>query len=281
MGDIPIYIAPGSADHVEHPELFQAGEVAGAPPDKFTDAGQLWGNPLYDWARLRRTGFAWWTERFRRTFELFDLTRIDHFRGFVAYWSVPEDAEDARSGRWRRGPGREPFDAAAAALGSLPLVAEDLGVITPPVERLRDDLGLPGMVVLQFGYDPDDPTSPHRVGRHPENRITYTGTHDHDTIRGWWESAGDEVRDAVEEDLGERDIAGDDVAASLVRLNASSRARVAVVQAQDVVGLGSEARMNVPGSMGASWRWKLEEGQLGDAEARRLRAATEESGRLP
>ena len=282
MGDVPIYIAPGSADHIRYPGLFQDGEVAGAPPDKFTQEGQLWGNPLYDWGSLRRNGFVWWTERFRRTFDLFDLTRIDHFRGFVAYWSVPEDAADARSGRWRRGPGRDPFDAAAAALGELPLVAEDLGVITPPVHRLRDELGLPGMVVLQFGYDPDDRSSPHRVSRHVEHRITYTGTHDHDTIAGWYGSAGDAVHDAVGKDLRERGIRDDgDMAAALVRLNASSAARIAIVPAQDVLGLGSQARTNVPGSKGKSWKWKLEEGQLGRQEAQRLHAAALEWGRLP
>ena len=160
IGDIPIYVAPGSADHLTHPELFLSGVVAGAPPDAYSDLGQLWGNPMYDWPALRRRGYRWWIERFRRMGSLFDVSRIDHFRAFAAGWAVPADATDARAGSWRRGPGRAPFDAAARALGSLPFIAEDLGVITEPVERLRDALGLPGMVVLQFGYDPADPHEP-------------------------------------------------------------------------------------------------------------------------
>jgi 4-alpha-glucanotransferase len=280
IGDLPIYVAPQSADHVAHPELFISGLVAGAPPDQYSDLGQLWGNPMYDWPALQRRGYRWWIERLRRMAGLFTLSRIDHFRAFVAGWAVPEDASDARAGSWRRGPGRAPFDAAVRSLGSLPVIAEDLGVITPAVERLRDALGLPGMVVLQFGYDPADPHSPHRVARHAEHRLAYASTHDSDTVRGWYESAGDAVRAAVDEDVERLGVAGDDVAWSLIRLTLASRARVAMVQAQDVLGLGSEARMNFPGvEGGGSWRWKLEPGQLSRAHARRLRAATEAARR--
>src|SRR3954464_2384322 len=175
IGDVPIYVAPGSADHEAHPELFREDVVAGAPPDYFSEKGQLWGNPIYDWPAMRRRGYRFWVERFRRVFELFDLARIDHFRGFVAYWAVPRGAPDARPGRWVRGPGRAPFDAAREELGPLAIIAEDLGVITPPVHRLRDDLGFPGMVVLQFAFDPDDPHSPHDPARHRENQVLYTG----------------------------------------------------------------------------------------------------------
>ena len=165
IGDVPIYVAPGSVDHRAHPELFTDDAVAGAPPDAYTDKGQLWGNPLYDWPALQRRRYRWWTERLRRTFELYDVARIDHFRGFVAYWAVPRGARHALSGRWRRGPGRAPFDAAARDLArELPLIAEDLGVITPAVERLRDALGFPGMVVLQFGFTPGEPRT-RRTGR--------------------------------------------------------------------------------------------------------------------
>jgi 4-alpha-glucanotransferase len=281
IGDIPIYVAPGSADHVAHPELFISGLVAGAPPDQYSERGQLWGNPMYDWPALRRRGYRWWIERLRHITAWFDLVRIDHFRAFVAGWAVPDDASDARSGTWRRGPGRAPFDAARRALGDeLPIIAEDLGVITEPVERLRDSLGLPGMVVVQFGYDPADPHSPHRVARHAEHRLAYASTHDSDTVRGWYESAAEEVRAAVDEDVERRGLAGDDVAWSLVRLTFASRARVAMVQAQDVLGLGSEARMNFPGvEGGGSWQWRLERGQLTSEHARRLLAATEEAGR--
>jgi 4-alpha-glucanotransferase len=280
IGDIPIYVAPGSADHVAHPELFQRGRVSGAPPDRFTDEGQLWGNPLYDWPALRRTGYRWWIERFRRVFAQVDLARIDHFRGFVAYWAVPDGAATARVGRWARGPGRAPFDAARRTLGDLPFIAEDLGVITPPVHRLRDALGLPGMVVLQFGYDPDDPHSPHRLDRHVRHSVAYTGTHDHDTILGWYRSLEPGARDLVDADLAAHGITDDDACWALVRLALASRADLAMVQLQDVLGLGSEGRMNMPGEEGGrSWRWRLDPGQLTSAHARRLRAATEEAGR--
>jgi 4-alpha-glucanotransferase len=297
IGDIPIYVAPGSADHVAHPELFLPGLVAGAPPDQYSDLGQLWGNPMYDWPALRRRGYRWWIERVRRLAALFDLIRIDHFRAFVAGWAVPAGAADARSGAWRRGPGRAPFAAIRRTLGDLPLIAEDLGVITPAVDRLRDALGLPGMVVVQFGYDPDDPDSPHRVDRHDENRVAYASTHDSDTVVGWYESAPPAVRAAVDEAVERvaggatearragaevrRDGAEEPGAWPLIRLTFASRARVAMVQAQDVLSLGSEARMNLPGvEGGGSWRWRLEPGQLTAEHAARLRAATRAAGRL-
>src|ERR671937_854315 len=171
IGDVPIYVAPGSADQLAHPELFLHGLVAGAPPDAFTDLGQHWGNPLYDWPALRRRGYRWWVERLRRNLELYDATRVDHFRGFVAAWAIPEEAPTAAHGHWRRGPGRAVFDAIRLELGTLPLVAENLGVITPAVERLRRTLGLPGMVVLEFGFDPDDPRGPHRMENHEEDSV--------------------------------------------------------------------------------------------------------------
>lgn len=280
IGDLPIYVAPDGADHRAHPEIFQESEVAGAPPDKFSDTGQLWGNPLYDWTALRRSGYRWWTERLRRTVELFDVARIDHFRAFVAYWAVPAGASDARDGRWRRGPGREPFDAAARELSELPLIAENLGKITPRVEKLRRELGLPGMAVLQLGFEPDEPGSPHRLQRHRAEDVVYTGTHDHDTIRGWWQSRDDAVRRMVEEELARAGIGVEEPWWRLIRLALSSRAAVAILQAQDVLGLGSEARMNVPGRVDASnWSWRLEPGHLTPALATRLRAATAASGR--
>ena len=279
FGDIAIYVAPGSVDQAAHPELFQSGAVAGAPPDAYSETGQLWGNPLYDWPALRRRHYRWWVERLRRTLSLFDLARIDHFRGFVAYWAVPEGARTAAGGQFRRGPGRAVFDAAGRAVGSeLPLVAEDLGVITPAVERLRDELGLPGMLVLQFGYDPEEPGSPHRPGNHVEHRIVYTGTHDHDTARGWYESLPTSVRVVVDVSLGR--FAEDESWWGLIRLAFSSPARVAMIQAQDVLGLGSEARMNDPGRARGNWRWRMARGALTPDLARRLREATEEAGRL-
>jgi 4-alpha-glucanotransferase len=278
IGDVPIYVAEGSADQVAHPEIFKDGAVAGVPPDAFTDKGQLWGNPLYDWPALRREGYAWWIARFRRTFELFDLARVDHFRGFVAYWAVPADAQFALSGAWKRGPGRAPFDAARAALGDLPLVAEDLGIITPPVTRLREELGLPGMAVLQFGFTPSERHTAHVPENNSEDQVVYTGTHDNDTIRGWYDSLGAQQRGMVAETLERYGIEDPEPHWALIRLAFASPARVAMIQAQDVLGLGSDGRMNQPGSVGA-WGWKLDE--LPTAEhAKRLRAATEEAGRL-
>jgi 4-alpha-glucanotransferase len=281
FGDVAIYVAPGSADQLAHPEIFQRGVQAGAPPDAYSHKGQLWGNPLYDWPALRRRRYRWWVERLRRTLELFDLARLDHFRGFVAYWSVPAGARDARAGRWRRGPGRALFDAFRRELAAeLPLVAEDLGVITPPVQRLRRELGLPGMLVLQFGFDPDDPHGPHRFENHAEDRVVYTGTHDHDTARGWFESLPRARRVEVERTLAEAGIAEREPWWGLIRLALASPARIAIIQAQDVLGLGSEARMNAPGRTRGNWRWQMAPAALTPALARRLREATEAAGRL-
>ncbi len=292
IGDVPIYVAPGGADHLAWPSLFRSGEVAGVPPDAFTDLGQLWGNPLYDWPALQRTRYRWWTERLRRTFALFDVTRIDHFRGFVAYWAVSASAKDARGGVWRRGPGRAVFDAAARELGSLPVIAEDLGVITEPVSRLRRTLGFPGMVIIQFGFDPDDPHGPHRLEHHETDSVVYTGTHDNDTLPGWWASLPDDVRDAARAQIADLGFVEDEPWWSLIRLTFSSPARLAMIQAQDVLGLGSEARMNIPGRATGSWRWQMKPGRVdGRARAppargdRRSRpagvAALRAAGRLP
>jgi 4-alpha-glucanotransferase len=281
IGDIPIYVAPGSADHRAHPELFRDDAVAGVPPDAFTDKGQLWGNPLYDWPALQRRDYRWWAERFRRVFELYDVARIDHFRGFVAYWAVPKGARYALSGRWRRGPGRAVFDAAQRRLDrELPLIAEDLGVITPAVVRLREGLGLPGMVVLQFGFDPGDRHSTHRPENHTEWSVVYTGTHDHDTIRGWYEGIDDATRAEVDDTIDRWGVREPEPHWSLIRLAFASPARVAMLQAQDVLGLGSEARMNQPGRASGAWKWRLEDGALTPEHARRLRAAIEAAGRL-
>ena len=287
-GDVPIYIAEGSADHRAHPSLFRTGVQAGAPPDAYSAVGQLWGNPLYDWPRLQRTGYRWWVERLRRTLSVFDLARLDHFRGFVAYWEVVEGARTAAGGRWHRGPGRALFDAAERQLGehsstaqgtTLPLVAEDLGVITAPVERLRDRLALPGMLVMQFGFDPEDHSSPHLFANHAENRIVYTGTHDHDTARGWYESLSPERRADVDVTFRAQGISEREPWWALIALTLRSRARVAMMQAQDVLGLGSEARMNAPGRASGNWGWRLER-IPSRASARRLRELTEAAGRL-
>jgi 4-alpha-glucanotransferase len=282
LGDVAIYVSPDGADHRAHPELFQTGLVAGAPPDAYATDGQLWGNPLYDWPALQRRGYRWWVERVRRTLDLFDLARIDHFRGLVAYWAVPAGERTARNGTWKRGPGRALFRALEAGLGGrLPLVAEDLGVITEPVERLRREVGLPGMLVIQFGMDPGRPKSPHRLANHTADRVVYTATHDQDTVRGWLESLEPSRRAFVDAEVARYGFAEPRRPWwGLIRLTFSSPAVVAMTQAQDILGLGSEARMNDPASAGGSWRWQMRAGALNKTLAGRLRDATEEAGRL-
>jgi 4-alpha-glucanotransferase len=271
FGDIPIYVSLDGADHRAHPGLFRKGEVAGVPPDAFAETGQLWGNPLYDWAAMRADGYRWWIERLRRTFELVDLTRIDHFRGFVAYWAVPQGNATAKEGRWLRGPGARLFQAVQGALGDLPVVAEDLGVITEPVARLRRELGLPGMVVLQFALG-RDPTNPHLPANHEEQSVVYTGTHDNDTTRGWWESLSPADREWTSLDPA-------DPARALLEVAWSSRAALAIAPLQDVLSLGSEARMNLPGSDEGNWQWRYAPGQVTAEHARDLRELTERNGR--
>ncbi|HEY7380313.1 MAG TPA: 4-alpha-glucanotransferase [Gaiella sp.] len=258
IGDMPIYVAHGSCDHVSHRELFQPDDlVAGAPPDPLNAEGQKWGNPLYDWDALARTGYAWWIERLRHTLGLVDVVRIDHFRGFANYWALPADAESAREGHWLPGPGAAVFRAAEAALGPLPLIVEDLGLITPDVHELRNALGYPGMAVLLWAFrGPRD--DPHRLENHRENQVVYTSIHDSDTLAGHF--ATDETW-------------------PLVELALSSRASLAIVPAQDVLGLGSEARMNTPGTTEGNWLWQLEPGQLGAPDAARLRRAAAAAGR--
>ena len=272
IGDLPIYVAADSADHRAHPELFQPGEVAGAPPDRLAPDGQHWGNPLYDWRAHRAEGYRWWIERFRRSFELVDLTRIDHFRGFVSYWAVPEGDTTARNGRWRRGPGAQLFRAAEAALGELPLVAEDLGHITPAVHRLRDELSLPGMLVLEFGFD-GRPHNRYHPANHREHALVYTSTHDQDTALGWWRSVGEAVRRRTGIDPR-------DPSWGMIELAWGSRASIAIAQLQDVLGLGSEARMNTPGRREGNWWWRYRRGDLTEELAARLREETKRAGRL-
>ena len=271
FGDMPIYVSKDGADHRAHPALFQDGVVAGVPPDAFATTGQLWGNPIYDWSAMRADGFRWWIERFRRTFALVDLTRVDHFRGFVSYWAVPKENTTAVEGRWRRGPGAAVFDAAARELGELPVVAEDLGVITEPVVRLRRKLGFPGMVVLQFALG-GDPANPHLPGNHDRDAVVYTGTHDNDTTRGWWESLSGK-------DRGWADLDPAEPSWSLIGAAWSSRAALAVAPLQDVLDLGSEARMNLPGTEEGNWQWRYAGGDLTPELAAQLRDLTERSQR--
>jgi 4-alpha-glucanotransferase len=271
FGDMPIYVARASADHRAHPRLFQTGVVAGVPPDSFTVTGQLWGNPVYDWTAMRADGYRWWIERFRRAFDLVDLTRVDHFRGFVSYWAVPEGNATAVDGTWRRGPGADLFRAVEATLGPLAVVAEDLGVITEPVVRLRRELGYPGMVVLQFALG-RDPSNPHLPRNHTEQSVVYTGTHDNDTARGWWDSLSVEEREWSGLDPA-------DPSWSLIETAWSSPAALAIAPLQDVLGLGTGARMNLPGTDVGNWQWRFDAAALSDELAQRLRALTSSSRR--
>jgi 4-alpha-glucanotransferase len=272
IGDLPIYVSDAGADLAAWPELFAPGEVAGAPPDALSSNGQRWGNPLYDWPAHRATGYRWWRERFRRTYELVDVCRIDHFRGFVSYWAIPDRHTTAKRGRWRPGPGAELFHAVERELGDLPVIAEDLGHITPPVHRLRDELELPGMVVLLWAFR-GGRHNPHRLENHRPNSVAYTSTHDTDTAAGWFQSLRPRQRTATGLDSAEPSW-------GLIELAYSSRAALAIVPAQDVLGLGSEARMNRPGVSVGNWRWQLERGALTTRLARRLRAFAEEHRRL-
>jgi len=271
IGDLPIYVSDAGADHEGWPELFARGEVAGAPPDALNANGQRWGNPLYDWPAHRATGYRWWRERFVRTFELFDLCRVDHFRGFVSYWAIPQRNQTARSGRWRPAPGAELFHAVERELGGLPVIAEDLGHITPPVYRLRDELGLPGMVVLLWAFRSRS-RNPHAPANHRVNSVAYTSTHDTDTAVGWFERLSRSQKAVTGLDPREPNW-------GLIELGYASRPRLAIVPAQDVLGLGDEARMNRPGVTDGNWRWQLERGALTPSLARRLRRLAEQHGR--
>jgi 4-alpha-glucanotransferase len=273
IGDVPIYVSDAGADVQAWPELFATGEVAGAPPDALNRNGQHWGNPLYDWPAHRATGYRWWIERFRRVEELVDLARVDHFRGFVSYWAVPESHTTARNGHWRPGPGRELFDAIAAALGSLPVIAEDLGVITPAVYRLRDELDLPGMAVLQWAFG-GARSNPHAPANHRENQLVYTSTHDTDTAAGWYASLTKKERAATGLDP-------DEPSWGLIAMAMESRAALSIIPAQDVLGLGSDDRMNRPGEVEGNWQWRLKKRQLTDAHAARLRELSAQNHRLP
>jgi 4-alpha-glucanotransferase len=280
LGDVPIYPALDSADVWAHQDLFHLDDdgvptkVAGVPPDYFSKTGQLWGNPLYRWDRLRETGYSWWIERLRHALQFHDELRLDHFRGFVGYWAVPADAETAEEGAWEPGPGMALFDAARAALGTLPFVAEDLGVITNEVTSLRTALELPGMRVLQFGFEAvDGDHAPHRLTK---DVVVYTGTHDNDTTLGWFASLDPPSKARVLAYLGG---SSGEVSAKLMSVAYASVADLAVVPLQDVLELGSEARMNVPGVAAGNWRWRAPSHALTPERALRLRRLAEETGR--
>jgi 4-alpha-glucanotransferase len=281
LGDVPIYVAPDGADEWAWPQFFRADAVSGCPPDAYAATGQLWGNPLYRWDVLRDDGYQWWIERLRRTFALFDLVRVDHFRGFAAYWAIPAGDDTALNGRWEQGPGREVFDAALAALGPLPVLAEDLGDIDQPVIDLRKALGFPGMAVLQFGFEPAYEYNTHDLANLEPDQVVYTGTHDNDTVNGWWSDLAENRRELVRAAWREHRVAADgdrEPSWAMIELAQGTPCGIAMAQAQDVLGLGSAARMNAPGIEGG-WSWQMAPGALTSAHAARLRALTEASGR--
>lgn len=295
MGDLPIYVAHDSADVWASPHLFDLREdgrprvQAGVPPDYFSATGQLWGNPIYRWAQMAADGFPWWIARMRAALAQFDCVRLDHFRGFEGYWEVPGDATTAVDGRWVPGPGRALFDAMTAALGPLPLVAEDLGLITPEVRALRDGLGYPGMAILQFAFGADAMAgdfTPHNL---IANKVLYTGTHDNDTAIGWW-TAGVGADSTRTEEMVAREKAyamrylhtdGTEMHWVLIRTALASVARTCLIPMQDVLGLGGEARMNLPGRPGGNWRFRFEWSQVTPNVVARLRELVDTYDRRP
>lgn len=284
VGDLPFFVSPDSSDVWANPELFLLDEqlkprfVAGVPPDYFSAEGQLWGNPVYNWEALRRSGYRWCIDRMRALLAHVDAIRLDHFRGFAAAWHVPAGSATARAGEWVPGPGAEFFTAVEKELGALPFIAEDLGVITPDVVALRDRFRLPGTRVLQFAFDghPDNPYLPHNF---VPNAVVYTGTHDNNTTRGWFEGLPDSERQILRRYL-RRPADDDEVAPALMQLAWSSKAALAMAPLQDLLNLGAEARMNIPGRPAGNWRWRCTEEMLSPHAFQWLRDLTETSTRM-
>jgi 4-alpha-glucanotransferase len=284
IGDVPIYVAHDSADVWSNRQFFLLDErgipltVAGVPPDYFSATGQLWGNPIYNWPLLKQTGYEWWVERMRSALRLYDLVRIDHFRGFEAYWEVLGN-ETAANGRWVKGPGRELFSVLRTAFGDLPIIAENLGVITPEVEAIRHEFGFPGMAILQFAFGNDPQAPMFKPHNYVHELVAYTGTHDNDTVVGWWASSGrdDSTRtpeDVIKEHAYARAYLAfkdDPINWVFIRTLMSSVANAVVAPMQDILGLGSEARMNLPGTSSGNWKWRMKSGAATNEIATRLR----------
>jgi 4-alpha-glucanotransferase len=281
FGDMPIYVAHDSADVWVYRSLFAMDEngalevVAGVPPDYFSETGQRWGNPLYKWDVLKQDNYGWWKARFRTQLALFDIIRLDHFRGFEKYWEIPATSETAVNGRWVEGPGEDLFKALEQAFGELPLVAEDLGVITPEVDALRLQFKFPGMKILQFAFE-GGPDNPYLPQNHEVLSVVYTGTHDNDTTLGWYKSCDSETRQTIREYLGNSE---EDMPWPLISAALESVAGLAIIPMQDLLALDSEHRMNTPGSVGDNWCWHFHWDQVPDLLAGRLRALLAKSGR--
>ncbi len=295
IGDLPIYVAQDSSDVWSHPELFfldEQGEptvVAGVPPDYFCSTGQRWGNPIYRWDVRAQSGFQWWVDRFRANYALVDVIRLDHFRGFESYWEIPASENTAINGRWVKGPGRAFFNALTKALGPLTIIAEDLGVITPEVEALRDEFAFPGMKILQMAFGQDPKAHDYRPHHHIKNCVVYTATHDHNTTVGWFTTApGKETTQTKEEIKAERNLSlkyvntdGREIHWDFIRLALSSVAQLAICPLQDILGLSRESRMNRPGTAKGNWEWRFEKSHLTDDVCQRLYELTGLYDRLP
>ncbi len=265
IGDIPIFVALDSADVWQNPESFQLNKktllpksVAGVPPDYFSEDGQLWGNPLYDWSVMKADSYNWWIDRFKISYELYDVVRLDHFRGFASYWSVPATADSAKNGKWIQGPGLDFFKAIKSAIPDAKIIAEDLGMLTPDVYKLMEETGLPGMYVLQFAFGGgnDNFYLPHN---HHQNAIVYTGTHDNDTTHGWYDSIDSNTQDHARRYF---DVSGENISWDLIRSSFKSPANLSIIPFQDLLSLGTEARMNEPGSALGNWQWRYQIWQL-------------------
>ena len=284
MGDLPIYVAHDSAEVWAHPEYFcldEDGEptlMAGVPPDYFSPTGQLWGNPIYDWERLEADRFQWWVQRFQALLDCVDLIRIDHFRGFESYWAVKQGETTAINGEWMQAPGEALFDRLAEVLGKLPMIAEDLGMITPEVEALRDKFDFPGMKIIQFAFD-SDPGNPYLTFNYVPNSVVYTGTHDNNTTVGWYHERSHEDQEKVRRYLGCAE--AHEIHWDLIRMAFGSVSQQAIIPLQDILGLGTPARMNAPGNAIGNWGWRYEPGALKPELSDRLRFFTEIYGRLP
>lgn len=282
VGDIPIFVDHNSADVWSNPKYFAVDKqgnrelIAGVPPDYFSETGQLWGNPLYKWDELKKDDFSWWIERFRQMFELFDAIRVDHFRGFDEYWEVPASEDTAINGEWVKAPGIDLFKTIKKKLGNLPIIAEDLGVMTPAVEELRDQFGFPGMKILQFAFDSDSTNSflPHN---YTQNCVTYTGTHDNDTTIGWYNSAPEVEKHRVREYTRSD---GSEVQWELIRLGMLSVADQAIFPLQDFMNLDASHRMNTPGTVGDNWKWRYTPEMLENVDIKRIKKLIEMSNRL-
>lgn len=287
IGDIPIYVAYDSADVWAHPELFQLDEegkpkaVSGCPPDGFSAKGQLWGNPLYQWNYHKNTNYDWWIKRIEKCTQLYDVVRIDHFRGFDEYYSIPADAKDATEGHWEKGPGLELFEAVRYCLGETRIIAEDLGYITDSVRELVENCGFPSMKVLEFAFDAREETGPadYLPYNYTRNCVVYTGTHDNETLRGWLDNIKPEERQRIQEYIGRNISNHEELVKEIIRMAQASTADICMIPMQDYLCLGNEARINKPSVLGNNWTWRMTAGQLDDALIKDISSFTKIYGR--